>query len=251
MGRFGSRASVRARHQPAVDPGAGIPPGFEAVAEALQALVPGSGLDTSETRAQAACQVVGRALALDGASLEEATAALRTTWRTTLGCDPSYDALTALLVAWSDTTLSYLHQLSCEDPLTGLASLAHVRSRVSELYRAVPLDGLGGIHVLVVCEIVERVAAPSGDQFTRAMHLAQLGDVARTVFSGPETIGRVGRRRVVVLARRDDRLGTRVRLVRTLTRDLDLGDQPVRVWIEGLPETEAGATTLLDELARP
>jgi hypothetical protein len=248
VGRFGPRASVRARQRPAADPEAGAPPGFEAVAEAL---APGFGLDTSAARVAAACDVVGRALALDGVSLEQATAGLRTTWRSARGCDPTYDAVTALLVAWSDTTLSYLHQLSCEDPLTGLASLAHVRSRVSELCRAAPLDGLGGSHVLVVCEVVERASVAAGDQFTRAMHLAQLGDAARTVFSGPEIIGRVGRRRVVVLTRRDDRLGTRVRLVRTLARDLDVGAHPVRVWIEGLPGTEAGAATLLDELARP
>ena len=42
----------------------------------------------------------------------------------------------ALSTAWSEATLGYLHRLSCDDPLTGLASLPHLRSRLSELYRA-------------------------------------------------------------------------------------------------------------------
>lgn len=266
---FGQRAPSRARRASTEDPGArgvlpdplrwGLPQGFEAVAEAL---APGS--DTAGGRVVAACQVAGRDRALDGASLEECLDDLRTTWQAVRRCDPAYDAVQALLVAWSDTTLSYLHQLSCEDPMTGLASLAHVRSRVSELYRAAPLDGLGDSHVLVVCELVspapdregrgapdDRASTSMGASFTRAMHMASLGDAARTVFSGPETIGRVGTCRVVVVTRRDDRLGSRVRLMRTLTESRDLGDQRVRLWIEGLPPTEAGATTLLDELARP
>ena len=55
--------------------------------------------------------------------------------------------------------------------------------------------------------------------------------------------------RVGILTRRDDHLGRRVRVLRTL---LD-GAEPhglVRVWIEGLPSTDAVAGMLLDELAR-
>jgi hypothetical protein len=32
---------------------------------------------------------------------------------------------------------------------------------------------------------------------------------------------------------------------------LGMADYPTRVWIEGLPDTDAGAANLLDELARP
>lgn len=253
MGRFGSRAAVRGRRRAQGDPGGeehgpghagqGVPHGFDAVAEALSS---GAGPD----RIDAACHVLGRTLALDGASLQEAASGLRTTWRSVRDADPTHEALTTMLVSWSDTTLSYLHQLSCEDPMTGLASLAHVRSRVSEVYRAASRDGLGGSHVLVVCELTEPPRAVAGDHFTRAMHLARLGDTARTVFAGPETIGRVGSRRIVIVATRDERLATRVRLVRTLTSELEVAGS-VRVWIEGLPDTEAAATTVLDELARP
>jgi len=215
----------------------GLPHRFEAVAEALA-----SGSDST-----ASCRVVGRDLALDGASLEETLSALRATWQLVRGSDPSYDAVTALLGAWSDATLAYLHQISCEDPMTGLASLAHVRSRVSETYR-VPAQHPAG-HVLVVCDLVA-LDSGAAESFTRAMVLTRVGEAARTVFPGRETIGRLGSHRVVVVAPRDDRLGARVRLLRSLVAGTRRDGYAVRAWIEGLPGSDAGAALLLDELAR-
>ena len=94
----------------------------------------------------------------------------------------------------------------------------------------------------------------SGDHFTRAMRLARAGELARTAFAGDETIARLGTHRVVVLARRDDRLPRRVRVLRTLLPTVESGGAgeapPVRVWIEGLPTSDRGAGMLLDELAR-
>src|SRR5690606_19129118 len=128
-----------------------------------------------------ACEVAGNELARDGASLEDSLDGLRTTWQLVRGCDPSYVAIKALLGAWSDTTLSYLHQISCEDPMTGLATLTHLRSRLSELLREGPDHG----RALVVCELTGDARAT----LTRAMLLTRLGDAARTVFPGREIIG--------------------------------------------------------------
>ena len=243
---------MRVRRTPADDPEAGgslpaevrkgLPPRFEAVAEALA-----SGSDSVP-----ACHVVGRELARDGASLEETLEGLRTTWHAVHGGDPSYDAISALLVAWSDSTLSYLHQISCEDPMTGLGSLAHVRSRLAELFRAHAPGSLTESHALVVCEMPGAGVGTTddgGERLTRGLLMARLGEAVRTVFAGGETVGRLGTHRVVVLARRDDRLGTRVRVLRTLLSGIDLGG-PTRVWIEGLPATDTTAALLLDELAR-
>ena len=245
--------AVRGRRPAAVDPGAGGPPPpdeqwtpphrFEAVGEALV-----SGSDPL-----GACAVAGEALARDGASLSEALDALRTTWQGVAGADPSYDAVSALLTAWSDTTLGYLHRLSCDDPLTGLASQAHLRSRISELYRVAAGPDVNGDHALVVCELpgspaADEAAHQPADHLTRAMRLARAGESARTVFSRGETVARLGTR-VAVLAGRDDRLGRRVRVLRTLLATAD-PQQPARVWIEGLPGTDDGAAILLDELAR-
>lgn len=236
--------ATRARRAPMADPGAsgglsdgersGLPPRFEAVAEVLA-----SGSDSV-----GACEVAGRELARDGASLEESLEGLRATWQLVRGCDPAYVAVKALLGAWSDTTLSYLHQISCEDPMTGLASLAHVRSRISEIHRD-PVGDAHERHALVVCELPRERRST----LTRALHLTRLGEAARTVFPGRETVGRAGARRVVVVADRDERLGARVRVLRTLTESLAEDCRP-RVWIEGLPAADAASASLLDELAR-
>jgi hypothetical protein len=203
-----------------------------------------------------ACEVAGEDLARDGASMQEALEGLRDTWQRVSGCDPSFEVVTAFLTAWSETTLGYLHQLSCEDPLTGLASQAHLRSRLAELHR-LGEDGvvLAG-HALVVCAMPtgDDPSEESGDHFTRAMRLARVGELARTVFPRDETVARLGTHRVAVLVPRDDRLGRRVRVLRTLLDGVGTGDGAgaghVRVWIEGLPGSDAGVGMLLDELAR-
>lgn len=215
---------------------AALPPRFEAVGEALAS---GSG-------ATSASELVGAALAHDGMSLAEALDLLAETTALVVGTEPSFYDARALCVAWSEATLGYLHGLSCDDPLTGLASLAHLRSRVSEVYRGP--DSRPDDHALVVVVTPPEVDDGYDDVLSRSMRVAQLGDTARTVFPGPETIGHVAPGRVVVLAGRDERIGRRVGLLREM---LAAGPDPVtRVWIEGLPETDEGAAALLDELTR-
>ena len=53
-----------------------------------------------------------------------------------------------------------------------------------------------------------------------------------------------------IVAERDDRLGRRVRLLRSLLQRVDSDGRASRVWIEGLPSADAPAALLLDELAR-
>ncbi len=215
---------------------------FEALGEAL----------ASGTGVLEACAVAGEELARDGASVGEAMEGLRATTRRVRRTDPSYDAVAALLTAWSETTLGYLHQLSCEDPLTGLSSQAHLRSRLTELYRLnADVEGGAATCALVVAAMPfgDDPSEEPDDHFTRAMRLARAGELARTAFVRDETVARLGLHRVGILTRRDDRLGRRVQLLRTLLE----GAEPtgfVRVWIEGLPGTDAGAGMLLDELAR-
>ncbi|WP_243058187.1 hypothetical protein [Nocardioides sp. SR21] len=203
-----------------------MPPRFEAVGETLAS---GSGASSS-------CEVVGAELARDGLSLAEALDLLAETTALVRGDEPTFSEARALGVAWSEATLGYLHSLSCDDPLTGLASLAHLRSRLSEVYRAA--EGRPADHALVVVVTPD----PEADVLTRSMRVAQLGDTVRTVFPGAETIGHVAPGRVAVLAGRDDRMARRVGLLREMLE--------ARVWIEGLPETDEGAAALLDELTR-
>ena len=125
--------------------------------------------------------------------------------------EPAHAELRALAVAWSDATLGYVHGLSCADPLTGLASLAHLRTCIGDRYRAGagrrdPRTGRRGRRRA-------RDAEQLGDPLARAMEDAQLGATVRGVFPGRETIGHIAPGRLVVLADRDERLGRRVDLL--------------------------------------
>jgi hypothetical protein len=215
-----------------------LPHRFEAVGEALAS---GSGsLD--------ACDVAGRQLAEDGASLDEVLEALRATSVAVTGWEPSYADVRAVSVAWSEVTLAYLHQMSCEDPLTGLTSLSHARTRLSELYREHSgTTSMQESHALVVADVPASAGADDTDLFARAMRLVRLGETARTVFPGMETVARHGTSLVAVDARRDEHLGRRVALLRTMLGSVGF---PTRVWIEGLPATDDAVSFLLDELAR-
>lgn len=233
----------------------GLPPRFEAVAEALM----------SRTSSVEACAVAGQQLAADGASVEEALGALRDTWQAVTGDEPHYEAVTALAGAWSEETLRYMGNLTCADPLTGLATHAHLSTCVRDLFRTQGVDAADG-WAFVVCE-VPSVRTNLGAECEYSLSLAVLAEQIRTVFPAEGHSGRVGARRVVAMVRRDERLGRRVRLLRLLLNNApeeaadaaaqgeherltDADSTRVRVWIEALPHSEQAVVLLLDELAR-
>ena len=247
--RRGAQAEAKATAEPADNvlqfP---LPARFQAVGERLAA-----GHDASS-----ACAVVGRETARDGADLGEALDGLRATYARVQGGEPDFRALRALCLAWSEETLGYLHQLSCEDPLTGLASLAHVRARLSEVYRGAEQGGrpTNTSHALVVVDLpllaqqLSRDAGSVGAGFESALWLASLADTARKVFPGGETIAQASPSRLVVVTERGELLARRVGLLRDLVEDLGPRGERARVWIEGLPPSDDGAALLLDEIAR-
>jgi hypothetical protein len=220
----------------------GFPARFVAVGEALVAGRP----------AHAACAVVGRELARDGVDLSEALDGLRSTFALALRREPDFASTEALSVAWSDETLGYLHQVSCENPLTGLATLAHLRARLAELQRGAEASGHPSPtgHALVVVDLPSQDPVGGPDQIGRALLMARIADRARLVFSGEESIGEASPSRLLVLAPRTDDLGLRVVVLRDLIADTTSLGGAVRVWIEGLPSTHAAMAALLDELAR-
>lgn len=218
-----------------------VPAGFDAVAEALVA----------ERSPVSACGVVGRDLASDGVSLGEALSALGATYAVVGAGVPDFAATEALAVAWSEATLDFLHDVTCEDPLTGLASAPHLRTRLAEVYRGADLTGttVRATHALVVVDVPRRsgglLEAPA---FGRALGLAAVAEVLREVFAGDETVARLGSDRVAALVRRTDTLGESVTRVRATLERLPLPSHP-GVWIEGLPGQPELGIRLLAELA--
>jgi hypothetical protein len=241
--RRGAQADVAPDAEPVEDMWQFLPARFEAVGEHLVA-----GHDAS-----VACAMVGREMARDGADLGEALDGLRTTYARVQGGEPDFRAVRALCVEWSEETLGYLHQLSCENPLTGLASLAHLRARLSEVYRIAEQRGKSTTtsHALVVLDLPLLTHSSAWeDAFESTLRLVRLADRARMAFPGDETICQVSPRRLVVMAARDDLLARRVGLLRSLVEDVAPENGRARVWIEGLPSSDDGAGFLLDEIAR-
>lgn len=215
---------------------------YLAIAEALQ-----DGADVVPASSE-----VGRQLAEDGISLLEALDGLGALYRSHAGGEPAFAAVRALSSSWSESSMTYLHSLSCEDPLTGLASMAHVRSRLGEIYREAEVRGTSvpSTHALVVVEPIWRQGLSPVD---RELRLVDVAECLRIVFCAGEVLGRVGNRRATALVPRDHTLPEQVETLRALIAQWRPDSDPpqyARIWIEGLPASVQWAGRVLDELAR-
>jgi hypothetical protein len=217
-----------------------LPPGFDAVGEAL----------ASGGSPVAACAEIGRAMARDGVSLGEALSGLSSTYAAMGVEHPQFDAVEALSVAWSEATLDFLHEVTCEDPLTGLASIPHLGTRLDEVYREAGRNGsaVRQTHGLLVVDMSATPVHVGPDAaFSRALRLAGVAELLRSAFPGEETIARAGSDRVIALVRRSPALGLAVSLTREMLEDLDPAVD-ARVWVEGLPGRVDRAAPLLRDL---
>jgi hypothetical protein len=235
-----------------------VPRGFEPVTDAL---LTGGDLE-------AAAAETGRELAADGVPLDEVFADLETMYAAIGRDKPDFEVAREICLSWTEVSLRYLHGLSCDDPLTGLASLPHLRSRLDEVYREAERRGarVSTERALVVVESGRATDRVDGgfvggrsvehsvaQRFGSALRMAEVADGLRVVFSGGETLARAGVHRAVALVRRHSDLAAQVESLRQLLKsrsatNRDGGEQ--RVWIEGLPSSHESASMLLDELAR-
>jgi hypothetical protein len=176
---------------------------------------------------RAACGRLGSRSAEQGAALRETLRTLAGLYAAAGRPGPPYDALETAAVAWAEESLQFLRSLSCEDPLTGLATLTHVRTRLGELYRAA--DGFGrpltARRVLLVVEVRDDGADP----WDRAFRLADVGRCLRAVLPGDHTVGRTGPARVVAVVDRASNLP-----LATASLDRLLGGA-ARIRVETLP----------------
>jgi GGDEF domain-containing protein len=186
-----------------------------------------------------ACAVVGSSLAADGVSLGEALSALAATHTALSLGEPTFSAAEALSLAWSEATLAFVNDISCEDPLTGLASGAHLRARLCEVYREAMLFGSSPrlTHALLVVDLAEagEEQGAARDPFEQALCLAGTAEVIREAFPGGETLARIGSDKVVALVHREADLGRTVAVLRDAVVAARVATRP-RLWIEGLPD---------------
>jgi hypothetical protein len=199
---------------------------------------------------------LGRARAEAGAGLSETLldlAALHAVLTAdTAMVAPNVDALPARMLrmtalGWADVVSKQAGNCASEDPLTGLATHAYLRTRLGEIYRETP-----GVYVLILL----RLDLTQATGWSRVVAMTLVADAMRTVFDGGETLATVGPGVACVLVRRDHTLARRVSNLRILAADSLAVDPhvrptgPAKVWLERLPATHAEACALLTTFGR-
>ena len=164
------------------------------------------------------------------------------------GQEPTFEATRAAVLAWADEALVLHADISCEDPLTSLASTAYLRSRLGELYRGAARDGhlVADRSALVVVELPIGHAGHEIEQSLRALDVAE---AMRAVFTGDETVAQMSLRRFAALVARERADVLSMSLLRVLL-ERALGDHVrPRLWVEELPPVEDGITRVLAGLS--
>ncbi|MBQ1082347.1 MULTISPECIES: hypothetical protein [unclassified Nocardiopsis] len=132
---------------------------------------------------------------------------------------------------------------TCQDPLTGLANEAYLRTRIRELYRSAEETVPAAFdHRLVVLAL-----DPTLDPWRRAARLIVLGHELNRFFTRGESVCLVSRARIAVVAREVPVLGTEIEELRS-----GIGwEHGAAVWSVPLPATHREAAALIDGLGRP
>ncbi len=167
--------------------------------------------------------------------------------RTFDGLEPSFAMVRGVAVAWAETSRTLQLETSCEDPLTQLSSLPHLRHCLDGLYRGAVRDDttVADRHGLVVVELAPTAAAA----LEATLHAIDVSVALRTAFPGDEVIAQLSQRRFCVLASRDRLDQPTLSLVSILLRRT-FESPPPRVWLELLPPDAQDVTWVLDALTR-
>lgn len=161
------------------------------------------------------------------------------------GLEPSFAMVRGVAVAWAETSRMLQLETSCEDPLTQLSSLSHLRHSLDGLYRGAVRDGttVADRHGLVVVELPRQ----RGNVLESTLHAVDVSVALRTAFPGDEVIAQLSPRRFCVLAERDRLDQPTLSLVTILLRRT-FESPPPRVWLELLPPVAQDVTWVLDAL---
>ncbi|MBW9215647.1 hypothetical protein KV102_12425 [Mumia sp. zg.B53] len=191
---------------------------------------------------------LGAAAATEGIGWSELLRDVEDVSRSVSGSLPPYELVRAMSIAWTETAAQDSYVVSCEDPLTGLTSPAHLRTRLDDAYRLAERAGASAsdLWAFVVVEVRPSGGAESG--LLRSLSMIVVAELLRSCFDGDETVSRLGERRAVALVRRWDATRGYSALRGLVDSSPDV--PPTRVWIEGVPGTSEAASRLLGELGR-
>ncbi|MBR8745427.1 hypothetical protein [Nocardiopsis sp. MG754419] len=183
------------------------------------------------------CERLGEARARSGVGIGRTLADLDAFTRVIGLWRPPLPMIIALAEGWERGGRS---RADCQDPLTGLADRAYLRTRVGELYRGAE-DGVPPAlgHRLVVLAL-----DPSLDPWRRAARLIVLGHELRRFFTRGESVCLVNRSRIAVIAPDGPELPGELDDLREQTG----WEHGAAVWSVPLPGTHPEAVSLLDAL---
>ncbi|GAA1346778.1 GGDEF domain-containing protein [Saccharothrix algeriensis] len=160
-------------------------------------------------------------------------------------------ALRVTALGWGDVVGRQAVDCAADNPLTGLATAAYLRTRLGEVYAEARAAGRQE-HVLVLAALdLERTSG-----WSRVVAMTLLADALREVFDSGQTLASVGPSVAAVLLKRDDRLPRLLRDLRALTADRLAVDPhvaptgPVRVRVRELPATCSEAVGLIADPGR-
>ncbi|MGH1562234.1 hypothetical protein [Mumia sp. DW29H23] len=191
---------------------------------------------------------LGAAAATEGIGWSELLRDVEDVSRSVSGSLPPYEMVRAMSIAWTETAMQDAYAASCEDPLTGLTSATHLRTRLDDAYRLAERNGASASDTwaFVVVEITSSGGPEIG--LLRSLSMIVVSELLRACFDGDETIARLGERRAVALVRRADATRGYSALRGLLESSPDVPQ--TRVWVEGVPATSEAASRLLGELGR-
>ncbi|NUR88893.1 MAG: hypothetical protein HOY71_32815 [Nonomuraea sp.] len=185
-----------------------------------------------------ACEELGAARAEAGVGIAEGLTDLAALFAVAEKGEPSFPLVRAFAAGWAEQSFAPMADLQCEDPLTGLATVAYLRTRLGELYRGSVASG----HLLVVAE-------PYGETGGLAERLAaalNLATALRKTFTGDETLAVLAPTRVGAVTREDDRLPGKIACLRA--SEILYGRRP-RVRVRPLPKAHCQALALIRTLS--
>jgi hypothetical protein len=160
---------------------------------------------------------------------------------------PPLALVCAVAEGWAEEGMAQLSRGGCEDPLSGLATVSYLRTRLAELYREAAQDGTSPAdsHCLLVITLPRR-----SDPWQRMALAIVVGHDLRVAFPGGETLslarrnGVTGTERAIALVRAGDDLPMRcARLRRTIQ-----GHPGAQIEMTLLPGLLPEALHLVDEL---
>lgn len=164
------------------------------------------------------------------------------------GREPAFSTARAAALAWAEQALIHRADVSCEDPLTSLATVPHMRARLAEIYRGAERDGdqVTDSKVLVVVELPR---SGTGHELELSLRALDVAEALRAVFAGEETVAHVSSRRFAALVGREHADPLTLRLVAVLLERALGPDVQPRLWVEQLPTSADGVSRVLAGLS--